>query len=156
MNIIDYLDQCDATYSMTEHAPAYSAQVMAVEEHERGQYVAKPVMIRAGDSYVMCVLAAPHNVAFDKLREYLGTRDVALAGEQETRGLFPDCEEGAEPPFGRLYGLRTIMDEALRWDDHIVFQAGSHDGAIHMRMAEYLSLAKPEIADIAYRLDEES
>jgi Ala-tRNA(Pro) deacylase len=156
MKFTDYLDQSDADYSMTEHAPAYSAQVMAAEEHERGRYVAKPVIIKAGDSYVMCVLAAPHKVVFDKLREYLGARDVALADEAETRELFPDCEEGAEPPFGHLYGLRTIMDEALRQDDHIVFQAGSHDKAVHMRMEEYLSLARPEIADIAYRPDEEA
>jgi Ala-tRNA(Pro) deacylase len=155
MDFMDYLDESEADYSVTEHAPAFSAQVMAAEEHERGRYVAKPVIIRAGESYIMCVLAAPHKVVFDKLREYLGTRDVALAGEDETRQLFPDCEEGAEPPFGGLYRLRTIMDEALEQDDHIVFQAGSHAKAVHMTMEQYLSLAQPEIADIAYRPDEE-
>ncbi len=155
MKIFDYLDQSRADYSVSEHEPAYSAQVIAAEEHERGQYVAKPVIIKSEGSYIMCVLAAPHKVVFDKLRDYLGTQDVKMASEEETRKLFSDCEEGAEPPFGSLYGIRTIMDQALTCDDHIVFQAGSHDRAIHMRMEDYLSLAQPEIADIAYRPDED-
>jgi Ala-tRNA(Pro) deacylase len=155
MKIFDYLDESQANYSVSEHEPAYSAQVMAAEEHERGQFVAKPVIIKSEGNYIMCVLAAPHKVVFDKLRDYLGTQDVKMASEEETRQLFPDCEEGAEPPFGHLYNIRTIMDQALTCDDHIIFQAGSHDRAIHMRMEDYLALAQPEIVDIAYRPDRE-
>lgn len=150
MKIFDYLDQSNTDYSISEHRPAYSAQVMAAEEHEQGKYVAKPVIVKSQGQYVMCVLAAPHKVVYDKLRDYLGTQDVELAREEETRSLFPDCEEGAEPPFGNLYGLRTIVDEALEQDDHILFQAGTHDRAIHMRMEDYISLVRPEIADFAY------
>ena len=150
MKIFDYLDQSNATYSVSEHKPVYSSQGMAAEEHEKGRYVAKPVIVKSQGAHVMCVLAAPHKVAFDKLKDVLGTDDVKLADEQEIRQVFPDCEEGAEPPFGRLYDLRTIMDKALERDDHIIFQAGTHDKAIHMGMKDYLSLAKPEIADFAY------
>lgn len=155
MKIFEYLDQSSADYSVSEHKPAYSAQVMAAEEHEHGQYVAKPVIVKSKGEYIMCVLAAPHKVVYDRLRDYLGTQDVVLAAEEETRSLFPDCEEGAEPPFGALYGIRTIMDKALEEDDHIIFQAGSHGRAIHMRMEDYLTLAKPEIADFAYHPERE-
>jgi Ala-tRNA(Pro) deacylase len=151
MNVFEYLDQANAHYATSEHAPTYSAQVMAAEEHERGQYVAKPVMVKAEGNYIMCVLAAPDKVIFDKLLDYLGTDDVMLATEDETRAIFPDCEEGAEPPFGRLYGIRTILDSSLEDDDHIVFQAGTHDKAIRMTMSDYLALAQPEIVDFAYR-----
>lgn len=155
MKIFDYLDRSKADYAISEHRPAYSAQVMAAEEHERGRYVAKPVIVKSEGSYIMCVLAAPHKVVYDKLRDYLGTQDVVLAEEEETRSLFPDCEEGAEPPFGSLYGIRMIMDAALKDDDHIIFQAGTHDRAIHMNMEDYLTLAKPEIADFAYHPERE-
>jgi Ala-tRNA(Pro) deacylase len=155
MKIFEYLDQSNAEYAISEHKPAYSAQVMAAEEHEHGRYVAKPVIVKSEGNYIMCVLAAPHKVVYDKLRDYLGTQDVMLAEEQEIRSLFPDCEEGAQPPFGSLYGIRTIMDKALENDDHIIFQAGTHDRAIHMSMEDYLSLAKPEIADFAYHAERE-
>ena len=74
-----------------------------------------------------------------------------LASEDEIRDLFPDSDEGAEPPFGNLYGLRTIMDSGLEDDDHIVFQAGTHDKAIRLSMPDYLALVQPEIVDFAYR-----
>jgi Ala-tRNA(Pro) deacylase len=151
MNVFEYLDQSNARYSVSDHAPTYSAQVMAAEEHEKGQYVAKPVIVKSQGNFIMCVLAAPDKVIFEKLRDYLGTDDVMLASEEEIREIFPDCEEGAEPPFGRLYGVRTIMDNGLEDDDHIVFQAGSHDKAIRMSMSDYLALAQPEIVDFAYR-----
>jgi Ala-tRNA(Pro) deacylase len=153
MKIFDYLDQSHADYSVSEHEPAYSAQVIAAEEHERGRYVAKPVIIKSEGNYIMCVLAAPHKVIFDKLRDYLRTQDVRMASEEEIRTLFPDCEDGAEPPFGGLYDMRTIMDSSLEADDHIVFQAGSHNRAVHMRMEDYIALANPEVIDFAYKPD---
>jgi Ala-tRNA(Pro) deacylase len=155
MKIFDYLDDSHVQYSVSEHPAAYSAQVVAAEEHERGRYVAKPVIVKADGNYIMCVLAAPHKLVFDKLRHCLGVQDVMMASEEEVRELFPDCEEGAEPPFGNLYGIRIIVDEALGCDDHIVFQAGSHDHAIHMKTEDYLLLVQPELADIAYRPDRE-
>lgn len=155
MKILDYLDESHVRYSITEHRPEYSAQVVAAEEHERGRYVAKPVIVKAGSDYVMCFLAAPHKLVFDKLRQFLGVQDVKMATEDEIRELFPDCEEGAEPPFGNLYGIRMIVDEALGCNDHIAFQAGSHDHAVHMKTEDYLLLVQPELADIAYRPDRE-
>jgi Ala-tRNA(Pro) deacylase len=153
MKLFDYLDQKHASYSVSQHRPAFTAQVMAAEEHEKGRYVAKPVLIHCQDGYVMCVLAAPDKIDYVKLRDYLGGGDIRLASEEKMKDLFPDCEEGAEPPFGHLYGLRTITDRALERDDHIVFQAGTHDKAVHMRMKDYLALAQPEIADFAEHPD---
>jgi len=153
MSILEYLDQSKANYSVHEHKPTFSAQVMAAEEHEKGLYVAKPVIVKSQGKYIMCVLPAPYRIIFDALRDYLSTDDVQMATEEEIGRIFTDCEEGAEPPFGKLYGLRTIMDASLEKDDHIIFQAGSHDKAVRMKMEDYLALADPEITDFAYNPD---
>jgi Ala-tRNA(Pro) deacylase len=153
MKILDYLDGSGASYSVSAHRPAFSAQVLAAEEHEKGRYVAKPVIVKTQGSYIMCVLPAPYRIIFDALRDYLGTDDVQMATEEETREIFADCEEGAEPPFGKLYGMRTLMDRSLEKDDHIIFQAGSHDKAVRMKMEDYLGLADPEIVNFAYNPD---
>ena len=153
MKILDYLDEAGVSYSVSEHRPAFSAQILAAEEHEKGRYVAKPVIIKSQGGYIMCVLPAPYKITFDALRDYLGTDDVVMATEEETREVFTDCEEGAEPPFGKLYGMRTLMDRSLEEDDHIIFQAGSHDKAVRMKMDDYIALADPEIVDFAYNPD---
>jgi hypothetical protein len=43
------------------------------------------------------------------------------------------------------------MDKALGRDDHILFQAGTHQEAIRMSMADYQKLAEPKVLDYSYR-----
>ena len=106
-------------------------------------------MNKAGQRYVMCVVPAPRKVDLAKLRDHLGADSVELADEDEIAKLFPDCELGAEPPFGNLYELPTLMDKALEQDDHVVLQAGTHGKAIRMSMADYKRLVRPQIVELA-------
>jgi Ala-tRNA(Pro) deacylase len=62
------------------------------------------------------------------------------------RQLFEDCEAGAEPPIGRLYGMTTVMDESLSRGNQVMFQAGTHRDAVEMSLADYRRLAQPEMA----------
>jgi Ala-tRNA(Pro) deacylase len=150
MGLIEFLDKSGVKYEVTEHKPAFSAQTMAAVAHEPGKYVAKPVIVKADGRYVMCVLAACYKVDLRALKNQLGAKSVELAEEKEMGGMFPDCELGAEPPFGNLYDLPTVMDKALEKDDHIMFQACSHEKAIRMSMADYRKLAKPKILEFSY------
>jgi len=115
-----------------------------------GREVAKPVLIKADGKYYMCVLAACCKVDLDALKKDLRVAQVALAGEDEMSKLFADCELGAEPPFGNLYGLETLMDESLQKDEHIVFQAGTHDQAIKMATDDYKELVSPQVLSFSY------
>ncbi|HUT29617.1 MAG TPA: YbaK/EbsC family protein [Sedimentisphaerales bacterium] len=152
MRVMEFLDKSGVKYEVSEHKPAFTAQRMAAAEHEPGRYVAKPVIVRADDKYVMCVLAAPHKVDLAALKKQLGAKSAELATEAEIGEIFADCELGAEPPFGSLYDLPTVMDKALEDDDHIVFQAGSHEKAIRMSMADYRKLASPKVLQFSFHV----
>ena len=73
---------------------------------------------------------------------------VTLATEAEFRGAFPDCELGAIPPFGNLYGIKVYVDQALR-DSEMIFNAGSHRELIRMQWADYERLVQPVVASFA-------
>jgi len=150
MTVIEFLDKSGVKYEVTEHKPAFTAQRMAAAEHEPGKYVAKPVIVRADDKYLMCVLAACYKIDLGALKKQLGAKKVELVEEKDMGKIFGDCELGAEPPFGNLYDLTTIMDKALETDDHIKFQAGSHDKAIRISMADYIKLVKPKVLEFSY------
>ena len=152
MRVIEFLDKSAVHYEVREHPPAFTAQQMAAVEHERGKYVAKPVIVKADGTYLMCVLSACYKIDMAALKNQLGAKKIALAEEKETGALFDDCELGAEPPFGNLYDLQTIMDKALEKDDHITFQAGAHDKAIRMSMDDYRKLVRPRILDFSYHV----
>ncbi len=150
MKVVEFLETNSAKYEVTQHQPTYSAQQMAAAEHVSGREVAKPVLIKADGKYYMCVLPACCKVDLDTLKKDLGAAHLALAGEDEMSKLFADCELGAEPPFGNLYGLETLMDENLEADEHIVFQAGTHEQAIRMATLDYKELVSPRVLRFSY------
>jgi len=152
MRVIEFLDDSAINYEVTEHPPAFSAQQMAAAEHESGKYVAKPVIIKADGKYMMCVLSACYKIDLGALKSQIGAKSVELAEEKEIGKMFDDCELGAEPPFGNLYDLPTIMDKALEEDEHIMFQAGTHDKAIRMSMDDFRKLVKPKVLEFSYHV----
>ncbi|MHC4461967.1 MAG: aminoacyl-tRNA deacylase [Planctomycetota bacterium] len=147
MQVIKFLKKSKVKYEVTKHKPAFSAQEMAAVEHEPGQYVAKPVIVKADGKYVMCVLSACYKIDMRALKKQLGAKKVSLAEEKDMEKLFDDCDLGAEPPFGNLYDLPTVIDKALEKDDHITFQAGSHEKAVRMSMADYMKLVEPKVLE---------
>ncbi|MHA2314702.1 MAG: aminoacyl-tRNA deacylase [Candidatus Hermodarchaeia archaeon] len=152
MRVIELLDKSAVRYEVTEHPPAFTAQQMAAVEHEPGKYVAKPVIVKADGEYMMCVLSACYKIDLRALKSQLGAKSVELAQEKEIGKIFDDCELGAEPPFGNLYDLPTIMDKALEEDDHITFQGGTHEKAIRMSMDDYKKLVEPKVLEFSYHM----
>lgn len=152
MGVMDYLDQSNIKYDVMEHPPAFTAQHVAALEHEPGQYVAKPVIINADGKYIMCVLPACYKIDMGALKKQLGASSVTLADENEIGRIFGDCELGAEPPLGNLYDLPTVMDKTLEKDDHIVFQAGTHEKAVRMNMEDYRRLVEPVVMEFSYHM----
>ncbi len=152
MRVIELLDKSSVPYEVTEHPPAFTAQQVAAAEHEPGKYVAKPVIVKADDKYMMCVLCACYKIDLGALKNQLGAKSIELADEKEIGEMFDDCELGAEPPFGNLYDLPTIMDKALEKDDHITFQAGTHEKAIRMSMDDYRKLVEPKVLEFSYHV----
>jgi Ala-tRNA(Pro) deacylase len=143
------LDEHRITYEVESHPRAVTAQRLAASEGISGYHVAKPVLLAIGGELAMVVVPGAEIVDLERASGALGNNDVRLATEEEFVAVFDDCEPGAEPPFGTLYGIPTFLDEDLRARDHIVCRDGSHTETITIAMADYLRLIGPEIVDVA-------
>ncbi|MEN8128216.1 MAG: YbaK/EbsC family protein [Planctomycetota bacterium] len=152
MKVIEFLDSKGVHYEMSQHRPTFTAQQMAAEEHVPGMNVAKPVVVKADETYYLCVLPACCKIDMDTLKSELGVGHVQLADEEEMTRLFGDCALGAEPPFGDLYGLETVMDATLEDDSFIIFQAETHELAIRMDLNDYKKLAVPRVFRFSYHM----
>jgi Ala-tRNA(Pro) deacylase len=152
MRVLKFLDKSKVKYKATKHEPAFTAQQMAAVIHESGKYVAKPVIVKADGQYLMCVLPACYKIDLKALKNQLKARKVELAEEKEIGKIFDDCELGAEPPFGNLYDMSTIIDKALEKDEHITFQGGTHEKAIRMSMEDYRKLIEPKVLEFSYHV----
>jgi len=134
-------------YQVTPHRLAYTAQEVATVEHVSGYDVAKVVMAAVDDRLIMLVLPAAYRVDLERVRRGLGASTARLAREEEFARLFPDCDLGAMPPFGNLYGIPVYVDRSLTRDPEIVFNAGSHRETMTLAYADFERLVRPEVIE---------
>jgi Ala-tRNA(Pro) deacylase len=149
--LIECLDENKVRYQVLQHPEAVSAQRIAQAEHVKGRHHAKVVIVKADDAHLMMVLPADHHIDLEKIEKAIG-KPVSLDKEQEFKSLFPDCAIGAMPPFGNLYGLPTYVERDLAEQDYIVFEAGTHTDVIKMSYRDYEKIVKPEVNDLAVKL----
>jgi Ala-tRNA(Pro) deacylase len=140
-----FLDEHQIRYVTVRHSPAFTAQEVAASAHISGYEMAKSVMIKVNGTVAMAVLPAPLHVDLRQLRELTGAHAVELASEAEFKSLFPECELGAMPPFGRLYGMDTYVAQRLTEDEYIAFNAGTHTELIRMRFRDFERLTEPRV-----------
>ena len=139
----EFLDKEHIKYVSIDHSPAFTTQEIAAAAHIPGKELAKSVIVKVDGELAMVVLPASEHVRLVSLRETLGARNVELADEHEFKEAFPDCETGAMPPFGNLYGMKVFVSQALREDEEIAFNAGSHSELIRLTYADYERLVHP-------------
>jgi len=148
--LIEYLDQNEVNYKRQSHKKAYTAQEAAAAAHISGREMAKTVIVKLDGRLFMAVLPASFSIDFEQLKRILGVETAGLAAEQEFKSLFPDCDTGAMPPFGNLYGMGVLVDNRLAEDDQIAFHACSHTDMIMMSYRDYERLVKPKVLDFVY------
>lgn len=144
-----YLRENGATFEVEHHPRVITAQEVAATEHVPGKMFAKVVMVLADEEIAMLVLPAPHHVNPGKAAEALGVREVHLADEEQFEDTFPDCEVGAMPPFGNLYGVPVYADVSLAEDETIFFRAGTHTDTMSVRYADFQRLVEPTVVEFA-------
>ncbi len=143
MKINEFLSNRHVQFERMPHPTTYSANRVAQTLHVSGREMAKTVVLRTGHGYALAVLPASHRIDLERLRQALQEEQVEMATEEEMDRIFPDCETGAMPPFGSLYHLPTVVDDALTRDERIVFEAQNHQEAICMAYRDYEALEHP-------------
>jgi Ala-tRNA(Pro) deacylase len=143
-----FLESHQAEYTVTTHARAFTAREVAAAEHLRPREIAKTLVIFGDGAYLLVVIPASKLVDLYEVRPVLGLAQARLATEEEMGTLFPDCELGAMPPLGPVYGLTVYMDASLMGQDTIAFNAGTHTELMHMPMSEFHRLVSPRIVSL--------
>ena len=142
----EVLDQANISYEVYHHALAYTAQEVVTAQHLSGKEMAKVVMLNVDGDLVMGVIAASDKINLNTVKASLGAKEARLASEDEFTSRFPECEIGAMPPFGNLFGLPVFVDPALEKDEYIYFNAGNHVQTVRLKYQDFARLVKPQTA----------
>ncbi len=126
-----YLTDQKIAYEVITHRPTKSSSSTAEASHISGECVAKAVIVKDEDHFVMAVLPASHHLKLGELSR-LFDRPMGLATENEASALFTDCELGAIPALGAAYGLDMIVDDSLVEQSDVYFEGGDHASLVHV------------------------
>jgi Ala-tRNA(Pro) deacylase len=144
----EYLRAHGVAYHTVPHPYAQTAQGTAASANISNKEMAKTVMVKLDGKLAMAVVPASELVHLQRLREITGAREVAVASESEFRDRFPECEVGAMPPFGNLYGMDVFASDSLAVDEQIAFNAGSHRELVCIGWNDFERLVHPLVADL--------
>ncbi len=149
----EYLEENRIPYTHCTHRLAYTAQEVAAAQHVPGREMAKTIVIKGDDRFVLVILPAVLKIDMKALRAELPFKHAELATERDFASLFPDSELGAMVPFGNLYRLPVYVDQSLSADENIVFNAGTHVDTIKMKYADFERLVQPTKINTAIPLE---
>jgi Ala-tRNA(Pro) deacylase len=145
----EFLNKHKVKFVAISHSQAFTAQEVAASAHVPGKELAKTVIVKLDGVMAMVVVPASFRVDLDALKTAARARKAELAGEGEFRDKFPECELGAMPPFGNLYGMDVYVADVLAEDAEIAFNACTHTELFRLKYADFERLAKPRVGRFA-------
>src|SRR6266545_1956437 len=143
--LLAFLDDKQVKYVVISHSRAFTTQEFAAATHIPGKELAKSVIVEIDGEMAMAVLPGSQKVDVELLREAVGADQVSLARESEFKDRFPECDLGAMPPFGNLYGMPVYVADSLTDDEEIAFNAGSHTELVKMSYRDSERLVEPRV-----------
>jgi Ala-tRNA(Pro) deacylase len=138
-SVMNTLTSAHISYEVVDHPKSFSSAETAYIAHVPDDHIAKAVLVKDESGYLLVVIPASNWVNFKRLREELG-RELQLAEETEIERLFMDCVPGAIPPLGGVYGIESLLDEALVSLAHVYFEAGDHESLIRVDAEQFSAL----------------
>lgn len=142
-----FLNLNEINYLIIQHSPAFTAQGVAEAAHVSGRHFAKTVMVALDGRLALVVIPATRKVDLQSLARVVGAGQAVLASEPQFRDRFPDCDLGAMPPFGNLFGMQTYVSQDLSQAREIAFNAGSQSEVMLLSWQDYAELVKPTVLE---------
>jgi Ala-tRNA(Pro) deacylase len=136
-----HLSQKHIEYDVIRHPPTMASVLTALASRVPSDCLAKGVVVRTADRYVLAVLPASRRINRDDLKAELG-ENFDLASEKELEQLFDDCVVGAVPPIGEAYGLDAVLEQSICDRPEVYFEGGDHATLVRVSQTQFAKLTK--------------
>jgi len=144
--VTEYLQSRGIPFEKLEHAPVTTSDAASGARGSRLAQGAKAIIVKADEKYYHLIISAAERVDNNKLRKILQTRRVRFANSEELLEL-TGCQPGAVPPFGNLFGLSVLMDDAILSEETVYFNCGSHTVSLRMSREDLAKSTGAQMVD---------
>ena len=138
-NVYEHLNRKGVNYDVLNHPHSRTSLESARLAQIPPDQVAKGVLTHDGENYLLCVIPSNHRLSISRLNTSMNG-NFTLVSEHRLGEFFGDCEIGAIPALGQIYGLHVIWDEALADRDDLYIESGDHENLIHVNKGGFMEL----------------
>ena len=149
------LDKEGATYRVLEHEAEGRTEVITQIRGNRIEQAIKSMVIQVRMSkkenlYYLANVPGDCRVDFDAIKAHFNAAGIGMAPREKAEAL-TGCVIGSIPPFTFNEKLGLLADPMIKKNDEVVFNAGSLEKSIFMKMEDYFRIANPQVVSIALR-----
>jgi Ala-tRNA(Pro) deacylase len=132
----------NAEYEVQRHRRTRGSSDTAHAAHVPPHQLAKAVVLEDDIGCVMAVVPADRYVRLGRVSQVLKRQHLHLADEDRIATLFPDCERGAVPALGMVWGLETVVDDELDDLSVVYIECGDHEGLLRLEQRQFHALMR--------------
>ena len=109
--------------------------------------IVKSLLLRANDSYILCLVSGDKRCSLNKLKKITQIKDVSMASPQDVK-IQTGYTIGGVSPVGHLKNQKIFVDESLKRFPNIFAAAGHPNCVFKINFEDLLKITKGVIKDI--------
>jgi len=146
--ILNIFKENNVGYQLYEHEPVYTSQQAATVRGVELKTGCKSMLLKTkAGKFLIANLASDRKIDLKKL-EKIADDKLRFATKEEVLQA-TNCEPGSVPPFGKLFGIPTYLDESILENDFVNFNIGTLTKSVKISKQDLLRIMEPKIADFS-------
>jgi Ala-tRNA(Pro) deacylase len=140
--LVSFLNDKGVVYKMQEHEACTTSEQSANVRGVPLKQGAKALLIKSKQQFYVIIIPADRALDSKKAKKLI-KGDTRFASENELLEL-TGLTKGALPPFGNIFGLKMVVDDAVFEEEDMCFNAASLTHSIFMKTADYRKLVETD------------
>lgn len=143
--ILSIFKENNIEYQLYEHEPVYTSQQAATVRGVELKTGCKSMVLKTkSGKFILANIAANRKIDLKKLEKLVGSK-LSFAAKEEVLRV-TNCEPGSVPPFGKLFGLPTFLDESVLENEYVNFDIGMLTKSVKISKQDLLKIMEPTIS----------
>jgi Ala-tRNA(Pro) deacylase len=149
------LNKEGAEYRILEHEAEGRTEFITKIRGNRIEQAIKSMVVQVRmnkkeNLYYLANVPGDCRVDFDAIKALFNAAGIGMAPREKAE-MLTGCVIGSIPPFSFNNQLGVLADPLIKENEEVVFNAGSLEKSIFMRMEDYFRIANPQVVKIALR-----
>lgn len=151
--VISYLDEKKYKYEIIRHRTTYTAWDTAQTEKVKPQEVAKTLIVKIDNDWILAVLPSNRNLGKKELLKIINSerkrkkepvaKKLNFAEEKWMKKNIKIGKLGAIPPFKELFGKDVYLDRMILKSKKFYVSSGEYDASFRILASQYVKNENP-------------